>query len=82
MSKIDRVLVNRLLAKACAYKDCDKPEEAAAYFISLMGEMANAGFITHEAVVFVGQDAVRRVKFRRDGEAIALRDKNKDKPSC
>ena len=38
-SKLDRVNINQALAKAIAYHDCNKPEDARKWAIQLMREL-------------------------------------------
>jgi hypothetical protein len=38
-SKLDRININRALAKCIAYADCGKPEKAKAWAVQLMREL-------------------------------------------
>lgn len=47
-SRLDRVNINRALAKAIAYHDCGKPNEARQWAIQLMRELQQRDILRAE----------------------------------
>lgn len=50
MSRVDRVNANRALAKAIAYKDCGKDQQAEQWAIALLRELQCTGIIKPETL--------------------------------
>jgi hypothetical protein len=49
MARVDRVNANRALAKAIAFKDCGKDQEAERWAIQLVRELQCAGILNAKA---------------------------------
>ena len=47
-SRLDRVNINRALAKCIAYVDCGKPEKAKAWAVQLMRELQARDIVRQE----------------------------------
>lgn len=48
VSRLDRVNINRALAKAIAYHDCGKPDKARGWAVQLMRELQARDIIRPE----------------------------------